>query len=366
MLRYPATTISLTMAEVLEFERHHRLKRYLAQEAERVRSLQEAAAALQEQPVVYPAAERTSKGDELVGNDNATINVVGSEDIVLPSAEVSPRMLRALQSQLQARVDGQEELVSQSPPHRSQRTASSSGASQHSPVTATATVVTLPPPFSAGARIVSDEYSLPLRTLSRRSPDQAQGPRPGQAPPVTPTRSSSLVSQSLPASPSPTASRTRLLRSAVRFVETYVRSQGRASASPASAPSASSTVVQGERGEQREVTSQDSDPRLQVYSDFLPASMQPTTPRNLPEARHQSRFQGWYTAPIARSRQPAEQNTSAFLSRQDRAHSPSGLDTPGFRGLYGGAENADDLTLYQEASRLREDQADRTTQDGGN
>ncbi|KAM0256991.1 hypothetical protein ACHAPA_011945, partial [Fusarium lateritium] len=36
---------------------------------------------------------------------------------------------------------------------------------------------------------------------------------------------------------------------------------------------------------------------LPVYSDRLPSQEQPQTPRQLPEARHQSRFDGAYTAP---------------------------------------------------------------------
>ncbi|KAK1765536.1 hypothetical protein QBC33DRAFT_144593 [Phialemonium atrogriseum] len=41
-------------------------------------------------------------------------------------------------------------------------------------------------------------------------------------------------------------------------------------------------------------------PRLRVYNDWLPQAAQPETPENLPEARHQSRLQGSYTAPARR------------------------------------------------------------------
>ncbi|KAF5252772.1 hypothetical protein FANTH_2297 [Fusarium anthophilum] len=39
-----------------------------------------------------------------------------------------------------------------------------------------------------------------------------------------------------------------------------------------------------------------------VYSDRLPVEEQPLTPRQLPEARHQSRFDGTYTAPVRERR----------------------------------------------------------------
>ncbi|KAK4042767.1 hypothetical protein C8A01DRAFT_13636 [Parachaetomium inaequale] len=91
---------------------------------------------------------------------------------------------------------------------------------------------------------------------------------------------------------------------------------------------------------------------LRVYNDFLPASSQPQTPQNLPEARYQSRLQGSYTAPARRiSPQPAWTPTMTRPRRgvgRRRELSPLGLQTPGFRGLYGGAENMDDAALVED------------------
>lgn len=81
-------------------------------------------------------------------------------------------------------------------------------------------------------------------------------------------------------------------------------------------------------------------PRVRIYNDSLPASSQPQTPEQLPEARHRSRFAGSYTAPVTRSRAArAAGQTSVTPGRQHRRRSPAGLDSPGMRGLYGGSEN---------------------------
>lgn len=76
---------------------------------------------------------------------------------------------------------------------------------------------------------------------------------------------------------------------------------------------------------------------VRVYNDSLPASLQPQTPRNLPEARHRSRLDGSHTAPAPRvASRPAHYSSRHY----GRARSPSGLAAPGFRGLFGGAENS--------------------------
>ncbi|KAF5561378.1 hypothetical protein FPHYL_6217 [Fusarium phyllophilum] len=83
-----------------------------------------------------------------------------------------------------------------------------------------------------------------------------------------------------------------------------------------------------------------------VYSDRLPVEEQPQTPRQLPEARHQSRFDGAYTAPVRGRRVRVEIDDAPVTVRRRRAGrntSPVGLRTPGFQGLYGGSENADDV-----------------------
>ncbi|KAF5542177.1 hypothetical protein FMEXI_7614 [Fusarium mexicanum] len=83
-----------------------------------------------------------------------------------------------------------------------------------------------------------------------------------------------------------------------------------------------------------------------VYSDRLPVEEQPQTPRQLPEARHQSRFDGAYTAPVRERRVRIQIDDAPVTVRRRRAGrntSPVGLRAPGFQGLYGGSENADDV-----------------------
>ncbi|KAK3314795.1 hypothetical protein B0H66DRAFT_322455 [Apodospora peruviana] len=102
---------------------------------------------------------------------------------------------------------------------------------------------------------------------------------------------------------------------------------------------------------------------FRIYDDSLPASSQPRTPQNLPEARHQSRLlRGSYTVPTAGGGHfphlPITTPTTTGRLRRGirlgggrrRNASPPGLQTPGFMGLYGGIENTDDSVLFQEAS----------------
>lgn len=85
--------------------------------------------------------------------------------------------------------------------------------------------------------------------------------------------------------------------------------------------------------------------RLPVYNDGSLATEQPQTPRHLPEARHQSIFDGSYTAPAGELRvRPGMETTGAYTRgvQARRGGSPSGSRRPGFQGLYGGRENAEE------------------------
>jgi len=92
--------------------------------------------------------------------------------------------------------------------------------------------------------------------------------------------------------------------------------------------------------------------RFRIYNDSLPASSQPQTPQNLPEARHQSRLRGSYTVPARHTSYPIRTPTTGRLRRhlEGRNPSPPGLREPGFMGLYGGVENTDDSILFARAS----------------
>ncbi|KAM7194872.1 hypothetical protein V8F20_007737 [Naviculisporaceae sp. PSN 640] len=95
--------------------------------------------------------------------------------------------------------------------------------------------------------------------------------------------------------------------------------------------------------------------RLQIYDDSLPASSQPQTPQNLPEARHQSLLRAPWTAPprVFSPRAPLFRTPTTNRARRRRGlPSPPGLQAPqGFMGLYGGTENIDDAVLYEQSSR---------------
>ncbi|KAM0349261.1 hypothetical protein ACHAPU_003670 [Fusarium lateritium] len=84
---------------------------------------------------------------------------------------------------------------------------------------------------------------------------------------------------------------------------------------------------------------------LPVYNDHIPSEEQPQTPRQLPEARHQSRFDRAYTAPVRGRRQMGDgvgdEPDTVRRTRAGYDTGPVGLRTPGFQGLYGGSENAD-------------------------
>ncbi|XXG97929.1 hypothetical protein Hte_004245 [Hypoxylon texense] len=92
---------------------------------------------------------------------------------------------------------------------------------------------------------------------------------------------------------------------------------------------------------------------FRVYDDSLPASSQPQTPHNLPEARHQSHLHGSYTAPLPR---PGSRPAYYPASREgDR--SSSGLGTSGFRDFHHDGENTEDSTLFYEESGDLEDRS---------
>ncbi|KUI67270.1 hypothetical protein VM1G_03193 [Cytospora mali] len=100
--------------------------------------------------------------------------------------------------------------------------------------------------------------------------------------------------------------------------------------------------------------------RIRIYDDVLPPTQQPQTPEQLPEARHQSRLPGSYTAPVSRFRSFETSGHTPVTARRLRHHrqpSPVGMRTPGFEGLYGGQENEDDGSLFEEALQAREEES---------
>ncbi|CAG1974215.1 unnamed protein product [Fusarium graminearum] len=84
---------------------------------------------------------------------------------------------------------------------------------------------------------------------------------------------------------------------------------------------------------------------LSVYSDALPVNGQPQTPRQLLEARHQSRFNGAYTAPVRGRRIEADVGDAPVTVRRRRAGrntSLVGLSLE-LHGLHEDSQNTNDV-----------------------
>ncbi|TLS28352.1 hypothetical protein PpBr36_01315, partial [Pyricularia pennisetigena] len=110
----------------------------------------------------------------------------------------------------------------------------------------------------------------------------------------------------------------------------------------------------------------DGNHEFQIYNDEMPAAEQPQTPQNLPESRHRGRLGGAFTAPVTRIGMAQGYGAAAARAaialvtpttgssgeRARREPSPPGLNTPGYRGLYGGLENTDDAVLYEAGYRM--------------
>ncbi|KAI5456275.1 hypothetical protein BGZ63DRAFT_90029 [Mariannaea sp. PMI_226] len=84
---------------------------------------------------------------------------------------------------------------------------------------------------------------------------------------------------------------------------------------------------------------------LAVYNDEVARTAQPQTPRHLPEARHQSQIDGYFTAPVGGHRERTVAARPITHMRRGLTRfviSPVGLRTSGYQGLFGGAENTGD------------------------
>lgn len=207
--------------------------------------------------------------------------------------------------------------------------------------------LSLPPPFSQTRRGVSTAYTahtLELVSTRDQPAHLAEIVEAGSIQSVqgmrlpTPTRRSSLQPQ---------------LDGHDSDAEEEVN--GRVPRTANAEGSSRSTNAAGDRGNHQPASSPPTPvprtPRLRIYHDSLSpraAASQPATPQQLPEARHQSRLLGSYTAPARRSRHTVLTRTPA-TGRRRRNPSPAGLRQPaGFVGLYGGTENGDEETLFVE------------------
>ncbi|KAI2615152.1 hypothetical protein GGR54DRAFT_642650 [Hypoxylon sp. NC1633] len=330
------------MAEVKEFERHLRFKKYLAKED-----------ALSQLPIRTKkdvlAAEKSRESERSNANESTSgINVVKESPITGGKDIPSPRHLAYLLQRSQTSRGDSAGSSSQGVPNSSQ-----SGTSGSPRPTGWGNLpMTLPPPFSSEKRSVSDAQSLPS-THGVHAQPRRDGP--SRDPPVTLPRRSSLreARTDIRSGSLSRGCRRRLVSSTVRFVNSIVHSPSHSSPSPSPSPHVTSSGSSSPVRDNESEVIRGQELGFRIYNDALPASSQPQTPQNLPEARHRSRLLGSYTAPVSRLASQSSHQSSSGRGTGESTHRPSDLETPGFRGLYDGLENSEDSTLFQEASRLQ-------------
>ncbi|KAH8677726.1 hypothetical protein BX600DRAFT_450580 [Xylariales sp. PMI_506] len=355
MLRYSTTTISLTMEELHEFERHRRFMRYLAMEDARsqAKTVNKGSTAHE----VAPSDALDAKSDPVLQKFNNIFSPSSSGILQALEDPQTPKLL-SIRPRRPPEQNKPDAICSQEKPSASQSSLKYSKVQSHwSP--AYLPLPTLPLPFSQGIRKVSHEHCLPSQ-LVQSQPQTPRGERIDD--PTTRIRRPSQSDSTTSPTKSPVGSQSAvclslLINLSCQFSSSALSIMSSSSRTPEPRnlrprDSASSTDTNGARAPIAEIPLMDSRPQLRVYNDALPTSTQPQTPQNVPEARHQSRLRGSYTAPPTRAERQSASLSNTTGGRRGVVRSPPGLTTPGFRGLYGGVENSDDTDLYREGRRL--------------
>ncbi|KAG4440403.1 hypothetical protein IFR05_004096 [Cadophora sp. M221] len=245
--------------------------------------------------------------------------------------------------------------------------------------------LSLPPPFSTVVRRVSRANSLPYPPA--RGYTAVNPPTSPISPSISPVRnmvesrqtsrhsSPAVEHEPLESSPSPGSrfNPVALVNRALSIYRTRSPFSRQGSPQPTS-PSATPTPRQGQgQSLQTPTTAEPATPSrgYQVYNDAVSPDLQPQTPAQLPESRHQSRYHPSYTAPVTRAAArrglsiddvdgegqqqslPRQRQAPSYTPlRVGRSASPIGLVQGGFQGLYGGRENGDEEQSWVEGVRF--------------
>lgn len=164
MLRYPATAIALTMAEVKDYEQRRQLGDHFITPVQQSRIQHGDSPAHPARPVLC-ASPVLIRGDDIRHHADA-VSQVDPRTLLTDS---SPQFVLAHRPRMPTRHDepgDPEARVLQSSAGRFQRLGLATDILDQSDNVANISPMRLPPPFSMGMRVVSDKHTMP--TVSAR------------------------------------------------------------------------------------------------------------------------------------------------------------------------------------------------------